>query len=75
MLFQSGRVALGIPGDDTKHASFVESFMANPGAVVLSGDAANRAEALAAELGLVEVVSAPEGRVLVPETRLEDPRR
>ena len=69
VFFQSGRTALGIPRDrdDERHAAFVEKFLSDPGPVVLSGDAAAGADALAAELGLVEIVSTSEGRVLIPE--------
>ncbi len=74
LLLQSGRSARGIPVADAKRADFVESFRARPGAIVLSGTARDQAESLAADLGLMEVVTTEEGIVLIPGPSLERPR-
>jgi len=67
ILLQSGRVARGLPTDPANQAEFAESFRETPGPIVLSGPARDWGESLAAELGLMEVVRAEEGIVLVPD--------
>ena len=74
VLFQTQRIARGMPSDSERHAAFVARFRMEPGPVVLTGDGTGEAEALMAELGLVEIVRAPEGRILVPGARLEASR-
>lgn len=62
---QIGRPALDLEGALHTPEAFAEAFAQRPGVIVLTRTR-EAADALLARLGLVTVVDAPEGRVLVP---------